>query len=154
MLVTLIGQIVHITPIAMRTRSETSLLKSECTRPPSVRLMVVSAEALDIIGSSQSFTGSRKQLLLASAHLLPGPYLTMHKLPCCLRSHACQARYASTSATPYPFPSNAQPTPHQIFHLPIGASQQDIKSRCRYLCPYIHISRHAHAHLSTSPCVV
>lgn len=76
MLVTLLGQIVHITPIAMRTRSETSLLKSECTRPPrSVRLMVVSAEALDIIGSSQSFTGSRKQLSLASAHLSAWPIL-------------------------------------------------------------------------------
>ncbi|RPD65271.1 hypothetical protein L226DRAFT_246718 [Lentinus tigrinus ALCF2SS1-7] len=53
----------------------------------------------------------------------------MHKLPCCLRPHACQARYASTSVTPYPFPSNAHPTAHQIFHLPIGASQKDIKSR-------------------------
>ncbi|TFK83614.1 hypothetical protein K466DRAFT_554769 [Polyporus arcularius HHB13444] len=53
----------------------------------------------------------------------------MHKLHCSLRPHVCQARYASTSSTPYPFPSHAHPTAHQIFHLPIGASQQDVKAR-------------------------
>ncbi|OBZ74060.1 hypothetical protein A0H81_06493 [Grifola frondosa] len=41
-----------------------------------------------------------------------------------------QARYASTSSLyNFPFPKNSHPTPHQIFHLPIGASQQDIKTR-------------------------
>ncbi|KAH9930199.1 uncharacterized protein B0H18DRAFT_849909, partial [Fomitopsis serialis] len=36
----------------------------------------------------------------------------------------------STSARhSFPFPTHAQPTPHQIFHLPVGASQQDIKAR-------------------------
>ncbi|KAL6301720.1 hypothetical protein BKA93DRAFT_818870 [Sparassis latifolia] len=29
----------------------------------------------------------------------------------------------------YPFPTHAHPTPHQIFHLPPGASQKDIKAR-------------------------
>ena len=76
MVVALLGAIVCITPIAMITRSETSLLKSEYTRPRQCDLhMVVSAEALDIIGSSQSFTGSRNQLSLASAHLSAWPIL-------------------------------------------------------------------------------
>ncbi|KAF9047202.1 hypothetical protein BDZ89DRAFT_978967, partial [Hymenopellis radicata] len=38
-------------------------------------------------------------------------------------------RCASSSAHGFPFPSHAQPTPHQIFHLPLNASQQDIKRR-------------------------
>ncbi|KAI0711540.1 hypothetical protein C8Q76DRAFT_737027 [Earliella scabrosa] len=50
----------------------------------------------------------------------------MHKL---LRPSVGQARYASTSAGSYPFPNHPHPTPHQIFHLPIGASQKDIKAR-------------------------
>jgi hypothetical protein len=45
-----------------------------------------------------------------------------------------QARYASTStsahAGAFPYPTQKQPTPYQIFHLSPGASQQDIKSRC------------------------
>ncbi|OSX64564.1 hypothetical protein POSPLADRAFT_1087952, partial [Postia placenta MAD-698-R-SB12] len=28
-----------------------------------------------------------------------------------------------------PFPTHAHPTPHEIFHLPLGATQQDIKAR-------------------------
>lgn len=42
-----------------------------------------------------------------------------------------QSRRASTSAGhAFPYPTHEQPTPHQIFHLPVGASQQDIKARC------------------------
>ncbi|KAG7443541.1 uncharacterized protein BT62DRAFT_902569 [Guyanagaster necrorhizus] len=40
-----------------------------------------------------------------------------------------QARCASTSSSPFPFPPHPDPTPHQIFHLPYNASQQDIKAR-------------------------
>ncbi|KAI0375010.1 hypothetical protein BV20DRAFT_961254 [Pilatotrama ljubarskyi] len=40
-----------------------------------------------------------------------------------------QIRYASSSSVAYPFPTHAHPTPHQIFHLPIGASQQQVKAR-------------------------
>ncbi|EPS94893.1 hypothetical protein FOMPIDRAFT_1079253, partial [Fomitopsis schrenkii] len=29
----------------------------------------------------------------------------------------------------FPYPKHERPTPHQIFHLPVGASQQDIKAR-------------------------
>ncbi|KAK7467184.1 hypothetical protein VKT23_004242 [Stygiomarasmius scandens] len=36
---------------------------------------------------------------------------------------------ASTSSNPFPFPSHPRPTPHEIFHLPYTASQQDIKAR-------------------------
>ncbi|KAI0764751.1 hypothetical protein C8Q74DRAFT_1283706 [Fomes fomentarius] len=52
----------------------------------------------------------------------------MHK-PQSIRSCVAQVRYASTSAGPYPFPAHSRPTPHQIFHLPIGASQKEIKAR-------------------------
>ncbi|KAH9921083.1 hypothetical protein B0H21DRAFT_827182 [Amylocystis lapponica] len=47
----------------------------------------------------------------------------MHRV---LRQH----RLASTAAhPPYPFPTQAHPSPHQIFHLPPGASHQDVKAR-------------------------
>ncbi|KAI0373447.1 hypothetical protein BV20DRAFT_937859 [Pilatotrama ljubarskyi] len=38
-------------------------------------------------------------------------------------------RAASNSANPYPFPANAHPTPHQIFHLPKSATKADVKAR-------------------------
>ena len=31
---------------------------------------------------------------------------------------------------PYPYPTHAKPTPHQIFHLAPGATQDEIKKRC------------------------
>jgi len=41
-----------------------------------------------------------------------------------------QSRMASTSThRPFPFPAHSRPTPHQIFHLPPGASQKEIKQR-------------------------
>lgn len=55
----------------------------------------------------------------------------MHKPHLRMRPSAA-SRHASTSAGAYPFPTHARPTPHQIFHLPIGATQKDIKARCRY----------------------
>ncbi|KAH9851984.1 hypothetical protein C2E23DRAFT_732040 [Lenzites betulinus] len=36
---------------------------------------------------------------------------------------------STTSSSTYPFPVHAHPTPHQIFHLSAGATQQQIKSR-------------------------
>ena len=48
-------------------------------------------------------------------------------------------RLASTAATsettsdnPYPFPAHRNPTPHQIFHLPLNAAEEDIKARCKH----------------------
>ena len=32
---------------------------------------------------------------------------------------------------PFPYPNNAKPTPHQIFHLPFNATQAQIKARCK-----------------------
>ncbi|KAI8985637.1 hypothetical protein BD414DRAFT_488732 [Trametes punicea] len=46
-----------------------------------------------------------------------------------LRPRACQVRCASTGSVAYPYPTHAHPTPHQIFHLPAGATQQQIKAR-------------------------
>ena len=40
------------------------------------------------------------------------------------------ASTARSSTNPYPYPSNSSPTPHQIFHLPLSASQEEVKSRC------------------------
>ncbi|KAJ7703306.1 hypothetical protein B0H17DRAFT_1042656 [Mycena rosella] len=40
-----------------------------------------------------------------------------------------QARHLTTKPPSYPFPSTPNPTPHQIFHLPKGASQSDVKAR-------------------------
>ncbi|KAH9941290.1 uncharacterized protein BXZ73DRAFT_42063 [Epithele typhae] len=54
----------------------------------------------------------------------------MHKLRTALTQQCAGcSRHASTSSTPFPFPTAARPTPHQIFHLPLGASQKDIKAR-------------------------
>ncbi|KAH8096791.1 hypothetical protein BXZ70DRAFT_315658 [Cristinia sonorae] len=40
------------------------------------------------------------------------------------------ARHASsTSPNPFPYPGHANPSPHQIFHLPPSASLQDVKAR-------------------------
>ncbi|KAK1236515.1 hypothetical protein PQX77_000208 [Marasmius sp. AFHP31] len=76
--------------------------------------------------------------------------------------HVHHARLASTasassssSSSPFPFPSHARPTPHEIFHLPYGASQEQIKDRyyelvrahhpdshsCRLLSPEVRHSR-------------
>ena len=32
--------------------------------------------------------------------------------------------------SPYPYPTHPKPTPHQIFHLSPGATQNEIKKRC------------------------
>lgn len=43
--------------------------------------------------------------------------------------------YSATAKNPdsqfYPFPKAPRPTPLEIFHLPIGASSADVKSRCQ-----------------------
>jgi hypothetical protein len=36
---------------------------------------------------------------------------------------------------PFPYPNNAKPTPHQIFHLPVNATQAQIKARCKSIHP-------------------
>ncbi|KIM77395.1 hypothetical protein PILCRDRAFT_825358 [Piloderma croceum F 1598] len=55
--------------------------------------------------------------------------LGFHFIPSHLR-YAVQARLASTaSSTPYSFPAHRHPKPHEIFHLPLGASQAEIKRR-------------------------
>lgn len=63
---------------------------------------------------------------------------TLTPLPCTQppTSHIISyARFASTSSsasssTPFPFPTHRNPSPHQIFHLPLNASQVEIKARC------------------------
>ena len=74
---------------------------------------------------------------------------SMLKLSFSFRQCPSYVRQASTSSGPFPFPSQAHPTPHQIFHLPIGASQKDIKGRCRYP---IQIMHHLNQEPTTAPC--
>ncbi|ESK92980.1 heat shock protein domain protein [Moniliophthora roreri MCA 2997] len=55
--------------------------------------------------------------------------------------HLRSSRLFSTTAkssNPFPFPSQARPTPHQIFHLPPGASQEQIKERYYELVRLYH----------------
>ncbi|KAF8348230.1 hypothetical protein F5887DRAFT_637709 [Amanita rubescens] len=60
-------------------------------------------------------------------------------------------RLASTAATsdnPYPYPAHRNPTPHQIFHLPANASEENIKTRYYDLVRIYHPDK---AGLSVSP---
>ncbi|KAN0129367.1 hypothetical protein V8E53_012851 [Lactarius tabidus] len=64
-------------------------------------------------------------------------------LPCAHSHLVAHARLVSTSASssktpPFPFPAHRNPTPHQIFHLPHGASQADIKARYYELARTFH----------------
>ncbi|TFK54253.1 hypothetical protein OE88DRAFT_1600073, partial [Heliocybe sulcata] len=47
-------------------------------------------------------------------------------------------RWASSSSNQYPFPAHPHPTPHQIFHLPSSAPQEDIKARYYELVRMYH----------------
>ncbi|RPD53985.1 hypothetical protein L227DRAFT_596155 [Lentinus tigrinus ALCF2SS1-6] len=53
----------------------------------------------------------------------------MHRASSQLFRSLRRPRTASTSANPYPFPTNSHPSPHQIFHLPKSATRADVKSR-------------------------
>ncbi|KIM39520.1 hypothetical protein M413DRAFT_447011 [Hebeloma cylindrosporum] len=48
---------------------------------------------------------------------------------------------------PFPYPSNAKPTPHQIFHLPFNATQAQIKARYYELVHAHHPDSQYAAHL-------
>ena len=48
-----------------------------------------------------------------------------------LASTTASTSDAGSSSTSYPFPAHPNPTPHQIFHLPHSASQQEVKARCK-----------------------
>ncbi|KAG1751599.1 uncharacterized protein EDB91DRAFT_1106291 [Suillus paluster] len=46
--------------------------------------------------------------------------------------------YASRSTNPYPYPTQTNPQPHQIFHLPRNAKQEDVKRRYYELVRIYH----------------
>ncbi|KAI5895852.1 uncharacterized protein SCHCODRAFT_02495038 [Schizophyllum commune H4-8] len=48
----------------------------------------------------------------------------------------------------YPFPTNPRPTPHQIFHLPVTASQKEIKARYYDLVRLHHPDSHNCRHMT------
>ncbi|EIM82682.1 uncharacterized protein STEHIDRAFT_124054 [Stereum hirsutum FP-91666 SS1] len=54
------------------------------------------------------------------------------------KPHVLYIRHASSSANPFPYPSDPRPTPHQIFHLPKSASQADVKDRYYELVRIYH----------------
>ncbi|KZT72164.1 hypothetical protein DAEQUDRAFT_755351 [Daedalea quercina L-15889] len=61
--------------------------------------------------------------------------MLLSKSTCTVRStvfRSCRFlghRHVSSSANPFPFPTDANPTPHQIFHLPPNATRDDVKTR-------------------------
>jgi hypothetical protein len=58
----------------------------------------------------------------------------------------CLASTSTSSTSPhiqFPFPTHRNPTPHQIFHLPPGASQTEIKARCTPYFPSSFPKTHA-----------
>lgn len=60
----------------------------------------------------------------------------MHRLVCrrvlqLPKGNNVQLReYTTPSSNRYPYPTHKSPTPHQIFHLPHSATENDIKERC------------------------
>ncbi|KIJ67831.1 hypothetical protein HYDPIDRAFT_107347 [Hydnomerulius pinastri MD-312] len=73
-----------------------------------------------------------------------GIYLTRDSL---LQSPRCTRRHASGSSNPFPYPTQPNPQPHHIFHLPRSATQQQIKERYYDLVRIYHpdspIARHS-----------
>jgi hypothetical protein len=78
-------------------------------------------------------------------------HLPMHlrvTLPCQLHHIVGHTRRASTSPsstpTQFPFPAHRNPTPHQIFHLPLNASHAEIKARCTSIfhLRVLHVATH------------
>jgi len=71
---------------------------------------------------------------------------TAAALPCSyphLNHFTSRIRFASVStssstSTRFPFPAHRNPTPHQIFHLPLSASQAEIKTRYYELARTFH----------------
>ena len=90
---------------------------------------------------SRSSTTSRAMHPKLKFHLA----VTTHSTLPCVHSHLHHAigiaptRLASTSTSStspkFPFPTYRNPTPHQIFHLSPGASQAEIKARCKSSFP-------------------
>ncbi|KAJ7654621.1 hypothetical protein DFH06DRAFT_1202901 [Mycena polygramma] len=60
-----------------------------------------------------------------SANLPRFTHLPVH-LQCLVQA---RLSYSTASSGQYAFPRHPQPTPHEIFHLPRGTSQEDIKKR-------------------------
>ncbi|PPQ82880.1 hypothetical protein CVT25_009697 [Psilocybe cyanescens] len=58
-----------------------------------------------------------------------------------------EANGKSAPKNPYPYPRNPRPTPYQIFHLPVGASQSEIKARYYELVRAHHPDSHHAAQL-------
>jgi len=61
------------------------------------------------------------------------PYTLRYQVRTLLTARANNSRsYASNSVNPFPYPTQAHPQPHHVFHLPRNASQEDVKQRCMY----------------------
>jgi hypothetical protein len=48
------------------------------------------------------------------------------------REYATPSSSSSSFTNPYPYPTHNNPTPHQIFHLPSSATENDVKARCMF----------------------
>src|ERR1700691_6033709 len=86
------------------------------------------------IMASESSRLTEIETTTMSLSKLKCPRFHPHLMPVQLQA-VVQPRLASTASTAhYPYPSHRHPKPHEIFHLPLSASQAEIKSRCAYRC--------------------
>ncbi|KAL6300615.1 hypothetical protein BKA93DRAFT_740138 [Sparassis latifolia] len=60
----------------------------------------------------------------------PAPLRLGRRCQCLRPTYCCPPRRnVSSSSNPFPYPTNANPTPHQIFHLSHSASRDQVKAR-------------------------
>jgi hypothetical protein len=74
--------------------------------------------------------GPRRPRHLASALAQPAQMHRVGSALCRRTPPQFPRRYAHAASNPYPYPTTKSPTPHQIFHLPPSATENDIKARC------------------------
>jgi hypothetical protein len=71
----------------------------------------------------------RLQNYMYYAHLRSG--FRKSNLPISRLARPSASTITTTASSSNPYPPHSNPTPHQIFHLPLtGASQKEVKSRC------------------------
>ena len=73
-------------------------------------------------------------MLVNCLHLKPLAIPAVVSFP--VRTMDGTRRRLATAAPPqnqFPYPAHPRPTPYQIFHLPTGATQKQVKARCGFL---------------------
>lgn len=104
--------------------------------------------------SFDHFYSKTSQHQLSPSHALHSRHLSttssVHSLGETSTKYRHPSQHARRDTHPFPFPSHTNPSPYEIFHLPVGATQSAIKGRCGYSlsCLNKHAERtHKNAHL-------